>query len=120
MGHVTRRHNTPIKVGQPAETARQGKLCYLFYYEYINSRDLQFFRFGVCCLFILSTSAATISENCTYLQNPSFPSVYSSATGLTYTISKCATGNYSPYQSTIFPNFLIVLHWTIRCLYSVP
>jgi len=46
--------------------------------------------FGVCCLFIVSSTATTISENCTYIQNPSFPSVYADTTALTYTINKCA------------------------------
>ena len=45
-------------------------------------------RFGVCCLFIVSSASSSISENCTYIQNPSFPSVYSSETALTYTINK--------------------------------
>ena len=48
------------------------------------------FRFGVCCLFIVSSASTTISENCTYIQNPSFPSVYADTTALTYTINKCA------------------------------
>ena len=48
------------------------------------------FRFGVCCLFIVTSTSTTISENCTYIQNPSFPSVYSDTTALTYTINKCA------------------------------
>ena len=46
--------------------------------------------FGVCCLFVLSsTSKLTVSENNTYIQNPSFPSVYSETSALTYTINKC-------------------------------
>ena len=46
--------------------------------------------FGVCCLFVLSsTSKLTVKENNTYIQNPSFPSVYSETSALTYTINKC-------------------------------
>lgn len=45
--------------------------------------------FGVCCLFI-STAAATISENCSYIQNPSFPSAYTATSSLTWTVSKCS------------------------------
>ena len=48
------------------------------------------FRFGVCCLFIVTATSTTISENCTYIQNPSFPSVYADTTALTYTINKCS------------------------------
>ena len=50
-----------------------------------------YFRFGVCCLFIVSSTSDTINQNCTYIQNPSFPSVYSSQTALTYTINKCSS-----------------------------
>jgi len=46
--------------------------------------------FGVCCLFIVTSTSDTINQNCTYIQNPSFPSVYSSQTALTYTINKCS------------------------------
>merc|ERR1719362_50633 len=47
--------------------------------------------FGVCCLFIVSSTSTTISENCTYIQNPSYPSVYSDTSSLTYTINKCSS-----------------------------
>jgi len=46
--------------------------------------------FGVCCLFIVTATSTTISENCTYIQNPSYPSVYADTTALTYTINKCS------------------------------
>lgn len=45
--------------------------------------------FGVCCLFIVSTSGQTITQNCTYIRNPNFPGVYSSTSAITYTINKC-------------------------------
>lgn len=47
--------------------------------------------FGVCCLFIVTATSTTIDQNCTYIQNPSFPSAYSSATALAYTINKCSS-----------------------------
>jgi hypothetical protein len=50
-------------------------------------------RFGVCCLFLVSSSGSTISQNCTYIRNPSFPSVYGSTTAVSYTIQKCTSGN---------------------------
>ncbi len=28
------------------------------------------FRFGVCCVFVITDSTITISQNCTYIQNP--------------------------------------------------
>ena len=39
----------------------------------------------------MSDTSRTINENCTYIQNPSFPSVYSAQTALTYTINKCSS-----------------------------
>ena len=39
----------------------------------------------------MTATATTIDQNCTYIQNPSFPSVYSSQTALTYTINKCSS-----------------------------
>jgi len=48
--------------------------------------------FGVCCVFSVSASGTTISQNCTYIVNPSYPSTYVPTTTpstLTYTIAKC-------------------------------
>ena len=45
--------------------------------------------FGVCCVFII-TSTGEVNQNCSYIQNPSYPSTYSDTTSLTYTIKKCS------------------------------
>ena len=37
----------------------------------------------------MSTQFSTINQNCTYIQNPSFPSAYSDTASVTYTIQKC-------------------------------
>ena len=63
-----------------------GDLLYVLYYSFLPT----IYRFGVCCLFIVSATSTTINENCTYIQNPSFPSVYADTTSLTYTINKCS------------------------------
>ena len=47
-------------------------------------------RFGVCCLFLVSSTATAIDQNCTYIQNPGWPSSYSSTTSLMYRINKCS------------------------------
>ena len=52
--------------------------------------SIYFFRFGVCCVFTISTGGTTTSENCSYIQNPSYPSVYSATSSLTYTVEKCS------------------------------
>jgi hypothetical protein len=45
--------------------------------------------FGVCCVFIITTGT-TITENCTYVQNPNFPTADTSANAVTYTVQKCS------------------------------
>eukprot|EP00095_Tigriopus_kingsejongensis_P002419 maker-scaffold1151_size58901-snap-gene-0.10 protein:Tk02419 transcript:maker-scaffold1151_size58901-snap-gene-0.10-mRNA-1 annotation:"hypothetical protein X777_11146" len=45
--------------------------------------------FGVCCVFLVSTSGANINQNCTYIRNPNFPNAYDSASQVGYTIQKC-------------------------------
>merc|ERR1712062_267321 len=45
--------------------------------------------FGVCCVFII-TGTGEVNQNCSYIQNPSFPSTYGDTTSLTYTIKKCS------------------------------
>jgi len=47
--------------------------------------------FGVCCLFLVTATGSSINQNCTYLRNPSFPSVYSATSSLSYTVTKCST-----------------------------
>merc|ERR1719273_2433268 len=32
--------------------------------------------FGVCCIFSVSATGSTVSQNCSYIVNPSFPSNY--------------------------------------------
>ena len=56
-----------------------------------SSNSFDCFRFGVCCLFT-TQSSGTISENCTYLQNPGFPSAYTTSTTIQWTVTKCSTG----------------------------
>ncbi len=46
-------------------------------------------------MFTYSTSGATISENCSYIRNPSFPSGYAQTNTLTYTVEKCSSGKLS-------------------------
>lgn len=49
--------------------------------------------FGVCCIFTVSATGSEISQNCTYIVNPNFPSNYapsSTPTTLTYTVKKCS------------------------------
>jgi len=49
--------------------------------------------FGVCCVFSVSASGSTISQNCSYIVNPSYPSNYAptlTPAVVSYTIEKCS------------------------------
>ena len=50
-----------------------------------------FSRFGVCCVFILG-SEGTVTQNCTYIRNPDYPSPYGQTSTIRYTITKCSPG----------------------------
>jgi len=43
--------------------------------------------FGVCCTFLVSTCGSTVSENCTYVQNPSYPSSYTTTGACDYSVT---------------------------------
>ena len=51
-------------------------------------------RFGVCCVFTVTESGQPITQNCTYIRNPGFPSAYSGTSPVSYTINKCSSGVY--------------------------
>jgi len=53
------------------------------------------FRFGVCCVFMTSTCGTTVSQNCSYLKNPGYPSAYTSTSSCQFTINKCDSCNDS-------------------------
>lgn len=42
--------------------------------------------FGVCCTYLVSTCSSSISNNCTYIQNPSYPSSYTTTGDCAYNV----------------------------------
>ncbi|TRY80436.1 hypothetical protein TCAL_04732 [Tigriopus californicus] len=42
--------------------------------------------FGVCCIFLISNSGGTVTQNCSYIRNPNFPNPYDSTSSVSYTI----------------------------------
>jgi len=44
--------------------------------------------FGVCCVFILSNCASIVTQNCTYVRNPGFPSAIDNIETCKFTIHK--------------------------------
>ncbi|XP_059097323.1 uncharacterized protein LOC131891710 [Tigriopus californicus] len=47
--------------------------------------------FGVCCIFLISNSGGTVTQNCSYIRNPNFPNPYDSTSSVSYTIQKCSS-----------------------------
>merc|ERR1739844_97934 len=47
--------------------------------------------FGVCCITKTSTCGGSVSQNCSYIENPSYPSAYSTTGSCSYTVSRCST-----------------------------
>eukprot|EP00093_Oithona_nana_P001154 01154.XXX_2401_3142_1 [CDS] Oithona nana genome sequencing. len=43
--------------------------------------------FGVCCTFTINTCGDTVSNNCSYVQNPNYPASESSGTSCSFNIS---------------------------------
>ncbi len=53
------------------------------------------FSFGVCCVFVVSDPNVSVVRNCSYIQNPGFPSSLATSAGLQYTVEKCDNSQYS-------------------------
>ncbi len=45
--------------------------------------------FGVCCIFAVSTSGSSITQSCSDIQNPGFPTALTATNALSYTVNKC-------------------------------
>ncbi len=103
MELVTRARNAPIRVANLVAIVQQGN--YFLNNIFVTVCNYFVNRFGVCCLFTVSAGSTTITENCTYIQNPNFPSAYSSTTGLTYTVAKCSPGKQVCLQNVYISNY---------------
>merc|ERR1719210_390104 len=47
--------------------------------------------FGTCCTFLVSDCSSTVTQNCTYIQNPTYPSSYSTTGACDYNITPLST-----------------------------
>jgi len=47
--------------------------------------------FGVCCVVKVSTCGSSVTKNCSYIDNPSYPSAYTTTGDCSYTVSRCST-----------------------------
>merc|ERR1719323_984731 len=48
--------------------------------------------FGVCCTFLLSTCGSTVTQNCSYIQNPGYSSAYTTTGSCSYTVTPINSG----------------------------
>merc|ERR1711997_1320332 len=47
--------------------------------------------FGVCCTYTLSSCSTTVTQNCTYITNPSYPTSYTTTGSCAYTVTPLST-----------------------------
>jgi len=45
--------------------------------------------FGVCCVIRVSTCGGSVSQNCSYIENPGYPSEYTTTGDCSYTVTRC-------------------------------
>ena len=70
MEHVLHQQSVQTKEAQVVEIAQLGKQTTMKSRRIAKKiiTHLYYYRFGVCCLFITSTSGSTLSQNCSYIQ----------------------------------------------------
>lgn len=44
--------------------------------------------FGVCCVYTVSACSSSVTKNCTYIENPSYPTTYATAGTCAYTVTR--------------------------------
>ena len=57
--------------------------------------------FGVCCMVKTSTCGSTVSQNCSYIQNPTFPSTYAPTTAGACAFNVKPVGPSKPLRHSI-------------------
>jgi len=45
--------------------------------------------FGVCCVIRVSTCGGSVTANCSYIENPGYPSAYTTTGSCSYTVTRC-------------------------------
>ena len=73
------------------------KILYIYIYlcvYFATTYLLKCFSFGTCCVFVYEASGGIISQNCSYIRNPNYPSAYEDSSSLSFTIQKCDPSKY--------------------------
>ena len=97
-GRACRPRSASTRLELHLATVLQGKSITNYHglvgFFFLKKTKIVMFSFGVCCLFILDgTGTTAISQNCTYVQNPGFPSAYSDTAAISFTVNRCSNGN---------------------------
>ncbi len=79
------------------ETVQQGKCKDIPYLKILNMLIFfnfsDFVSFGVCCIFVVNdANGGQVNYNCSYIQNPNYPSAQTVASTFSYTVNKCDDG----------------------------
>ena len=79
---------------------RAGKCeCWLSLHIYCNICGN---RFGVCCLF-KTTDQSTVTQNCTYIQNPGYPGTLATESDVIYNVRKVLDSKlWMPHNPYLF------------------
>ena len=68
---------------------------YIFkYISLVTKYRFESSSFGTCCVFVYEASGGIISQNCSYIRNPNYPSAYEDSSSLSFTIQKCDPSKY--------------------------
>ncbi|CAB4068900.1 unnamed protein product [Lepeophtheirus salmonis] len=91
------RNGTCLKQSECADRGGSGRAnCASGYPKFFNKTNIFAYfcflclGFGVCCFFAIQTCGSVARENCTYIQNPGFPTPYRVLTPCSYTIQRCS------------------------------
>ena len=92
-------------------------ILYIYIYIYIVTIYLiESSSFGTCCVFVYEASGGIISQNCSYIRNPNYPSAYEDSSSLSFTIQKCDPSKYFvDYVSLHFRDSFVLITF-INCV----
>ena len=83
-------------------------IIYIYWYI-VTIYLLKSSSFGTCCVFVYEASGGIISQNCSYIRNPNYPSAYEDSSSLSFTIQKCDPSKYFvDYMSLYFRDYIVL------------
>ena len=94
-----------------------GNTLYIYIYiSLVTNYRFKSSSFGTCCVFVYEASGGIISQNCSYIRNPNYPSAYEDSSSLSFTIQKCDPSKYFvDYVSLYFRDYVVLITF-INCV----